>query len=153
MELGSSSDDGPRPDVISYNTVLAAWSKIAGVRPGESPSAGEGGAQKRKGVVGEFAAHEALRLLDEIEGRYLQSFENAAQHCEDGTPTARKAEEILSRMIESGIEPDAYSYNGVLLARVGRTKGPSQSSYPTIDESRSTRMQHLATGVILCNIA
>jgi pentatricopeptide repeat protein len=141
VELGSSDDDGPRPDVISYNTVLAAWSKSAGVRPGESPSAGEGGAQKRKGVVGEFAAHEALRLLDEIEGRYLQSveskthgrsfavkpdvisynttiaaFANAAQHCEDGTPTARKAEEILSRMIESGIEPDAYSYNGVLLA-------------------------------------
>ena len=37
--------------------------------------------------------------------------------------------------------------------RVGRTKGPSQSSYPTINESRRTRMQHLATGVILCNIA
>ena len=76
VELGSSDDDGPRPDVISYNTVLAAWSKSAGVRPGESPSAGEGGAQKRKGVVGEFAAHEALRLLDEIEGRYLQSVES-----------------------------------------------------------------------------
>ena len=117
VELGSSDDDGPRPDVISYNTVLAAWSKIAGVRPGESPSAGEGGAQKRKGVVGEFAAHEALRLLDEIEGRYLQSLErkthgrslavkpdvisynttiaafaNAAQHCEDGTPNAHGTE-------------------------------------------------------------
>ena len=76
VELGSSDDDGPRPDVISYNTVLAAWSKSAGVRPGELPLAGEGGAQKRKGVVGEFAAHEALRLLDEIEGRYLQSVES-----------------------------------------------------------------------------
>ena len=77
VELGSSDDDGPRPDVISYNTVLAAWSKSAGVRPGESPSAG-GREEHRRGrrVVGEFAAHEALRLLDEIEGRYLQSVES-----------------------------------------------------------------------------
>ncbi len=37
------TDDGPPAgDVISRNTVLAAWSKSAGVRPGESPSAGEG---------------------------------------------------------------------------------------------------------------
>jgi hypothetical protein len=46
----------------------------------------------------------------------IAAFANAAQHCEDGTPTARKAEETLSRMIESGIEPDACSCNGVLLA-------------------------------------
>ncbi|KAL3807421.1 hypothetical protein ACHAXA_011552 [Cyclostephanos tholiformis] len=140
LELGSNGD-GPRPDVISYNTVLAAWSKSAGVSPKSPPSSREAVTRRRTRVVGEFAANEALKLLNEIEDRYLQSlgekthghslvvkpdvisynttiaaFANAAQHCEDGTPMARRAEEILNRMFELGVEPDAYSYNGVLLA-------------------------------------
>ena len=144
VELGGADKDGPRPDVITYNTVLSAWSRSASVCPTTAVSSfGEvGDDDKSERIVGELAAFEALKLLDEIEGRYLQSLErnnqnrgsyvikpdlisynttiaafaNAAQHNEDGVPMAQKAEEILSRIIKLGIEPDAYSYNGVILA-------------------------------------
>ena len=142
--VGSSDDDGPRPDVISYNTVLAAWSKSAGVRPGESPSAGEGGAQKRTAPLSgnsprtrrcDFWTRSKAdtcnrsrakpTVVPSRSNRTSSRITQPSPHSrmprstarmERQTPTARKAEEILSRMIESGIEPDAYSYNGVLLA-------------------------------------
>ena len=55
--------------------------------------------------------------------------QNASQHCEDGTPTTRTAEEILSRMIESGIEPPIADSVSRLMVRgrwhptSGRTMG------------------------------
>jgi len=140
VELGADKD-GPRPDVITYNTVLSAWSRSASVCPTSVSSFGEEGDEKPERIVGELAAFEALTLLDEIEERYLHSFKrnqnrsshvikpdlisynttiaafaNAAQHNNDGVTMAQKAEEILSRIINLGIEPDAYSYNGVILA-------------------------------------
>ena len=140
VELGADKD-GPRPDVITYNTVLSAWSRSASVCPTSVSSFGEEGVEKPERIVGELAAFEALTLLDEIEERYLQSlkrnqnrsshvikpdlisynttiaaFANAAQHNNDGASMAQKAQEILSRIINLGIEPDAYSYNGVILA-------------------------------------
>jgi len=147
LEKMDSNNNGPQPDVISYNTVLAAWSKSASVDP-TSLSKREEGAQSSS-IVGKCAAYEALKLLDKIEHGYLQSkngkhgdhhsravkpdaisysttiaaFANAAQHCENGTSMAEEAEGILSRMKDQlGIAPDAYSYNGVLLAW-GRSSG------------------------------
>jgi hypothetical protein len=119
VELGSSDDDGPPAgDVISRNTVLAAWSKSAGVRPGESPSAGGGRSTEEEGRRRGIRRARGATTLVEIEGRYLQSVESKThgrslavkpdvisyntnhrriRECrEDGTPTARKAEKRYS---------------------------------------------------------
>jgi hypothetical protein len=60
---------------------LAAWSKSAR-RPSWRIAVGRGREEHRRGRAssGEFAAHDALRLLDEIKGRYLQSVERAKTH-------------------------------------------------------------------------
>ena len=132
-----------RPDVISYNTVLAAWSKSAGVDAAGAASEGEEEGALPKVVVGRNAAYEALKLLNALEQRHKDSqhdelndhrsnavqldaisynttiaaFANAAPHCDNGTAMAEEAEAILGCMkAQSGIEPDDYSYNGVLLA-------------------------------------
>ncbi|KAL7532746.1 hypothetical protein ACHAXR_004817 [Thalassiosira sp. AJA248-18] len=137
LENMASINDGPRPDTISYNTVLAAWSKSASVDPASLSD------REDSIIVGKGAAYEAMKLLDKVELRYIQSqgnqygrrhphvtkpdaisynttiaaFANAAQHCKNGTSMAEEAESLLSRMKDQlGIDPDSYSYNGVLSA-------------------------------------
>eukprot|EP00986_Skeletonema_menzelii_P005274 scaffold1888_cov146-Skeletonema_menzelii.AAC.5 len=121
-----------QPDIITYNTVLAAWSKSAGY--GLTPS-------NAKEIVGEEAAYKALELLDRIENQSyrikpdrisysttIAAFANAAQTCESGNLMAQKADALLSRMRDRiGAEPDDYSFNGVLLAW-SRTSGGLSSA-------------------------
>mmetsp|Transcript_2393 Transcript_2393/g.5266 ORF Transcript_2393/g.5266 Transcript_2393/m.5266 type:complete len:1033 (-) Transcript_2393:82-3180(-) len=122
-----------QPDIISYNTVLSAWSKSAGYG-GQAPS-------DTKEIVGEEAAYKALELLDRIEGQSyrikpdrisysttIAAFANAAQTCESGILMAQKADALISRMRDRmGVEPDDYSFNGVLLAW-SRTSGGMSSA-------------------------
>ncbi len=127
--MESRDDDGLRPDVISYNSVLAAWSKSASVDRSTSNIEDD----SEKCVVGKYAAYEALNLLDHVEERYMKSIQsikpdvisynttmsalaNAARHYNNGTTMAEKVEDLLTRMVKLGIQPDSYSYNGVLLA-------------------------------------
>jgi len=132
-KMSSDGDGKSRPDVISYNTVLAAWSKSASVGASTYLEREEG--QETSCVVGKSAAYEALKLLDRIEQQCLRdhngvvkpdvisynttisAFANAAQNCENGVAMAEEAEALLFRMKgRMGIEPDSYSYNGVILA-------------------------------------
>lgn len=141
-KMASDGDMTVRPDVISYNTVLAAWSKSASVDPSTLSYKDKSSQLLSSSIVGERAAYEALKLLDKVEDRYMKSqgdmhqhhhhavkpdvisynttiaaFANAAQHSKNGTSLAEEAEAIISRMKDRlGIEPDGYSYNGVLLA-------------------------------------
>ncbi|KAL7442716.1 hypothetical protein ACHAXH_005249 [Discostella pseudostelligera] len=121
--------------------VLSAWSKSASIAPNNSKSKSEVEDAEIR-LVGKYAAYEALKLLDQIEEQYMKSFDrkhtnnrshvvkpdvitynttisalaNAAKHGDDGITIAEKAEDALNRMVTIGIQPDSYSYNGVLLA-------------------------------------
>jgi pentatricopeptide repeat protein len=132
-----------QPDIITYNTVLAAWSKSAGYDQTLSDN---------NEIVGEEAAYKALELLDRIENQTNQikpdrisysttiaAFANAAQSCESGMLMAQKADALLSRMRDRmGVEPDDYSFNGVLLAW-SRTSGGMSSAQHCESILRSMR--------------
>ena len=120
-----------QPDIISYNTVLSAWSKSAGYDQNSAKDAE---------TVGVNAAYKASDLLDRIESQSyrikpdrisynttISAFANAAQACTTGILMAQKADALISRMKDRGIEPDDYSFNGVLLAW-SRSSGDSSSS-------------------------
>ncbi|KAL7553923.1 hypothetical protein ACHAWF_017280 [Thalassiosira exigua] len=151
-----------QPDNISYNTVLSAWSQSAKINP-VSQSEFKEGAQSSS-IVGKDAAFEALKLLKKLEpsppqegdtraqplcsvepdvisyNTTIAAFANAAQHCKNGPKLAEKAEAILSRMkYQLGIEPDDYSYNGVLLAWA-RSSGGLEAAKRA--ESIFRRMRH-----------
>jgi pentatricopeptide repeat protein len=122
-----------QPDIISYNTVLAAWSKSAGHDPTSSHD---------KDVVGKEAAYKALELLDQLERQSYRikpdvisynttilAFANAVQTCESGVSMAKEAEGLLIRMKDQGITPVDYSYNGVLLAWSRSSGGMSSAQH------------------------
>lgn len=123
-----------QPDIITYNTVLAAWSKSAGYVQAPSDTIE---------IVGEEAAYKALELLDRIERQSFRikpdrisysttiaAFANAAQTCESGILMAQKADALLSRIRDQmGVEPDDYSINGVLLAWSRSSGGMSSARH------------------------
>ncbi|KAL7433138.1 hypothetical protein ACHAXM_003445 [Skeletonema potamos] len=133
-DMSTVHEDGiNQPDTISYNTVLAAWSKSAAY--GKAPSEAEE-------IVGKEAAYKALELLDLIEQSYrikpdrisyntaISAFANAAQTCESGVLMAQEADALISRMRDRmGIEPDDYSFNGVLLAWSRSSGGMSSAQH------------------------
>ncbi len=122
-----------QPDIISYNTVLAAWAKSAGF--GQAPSEAEE-------IVGKEAAYKALELLDRMEQSFrikpdrisysttISAFANAVQTCESGISMAQEADGLIYRMRDRmGIEPDDYSFNGVLLAWSRSSGGMSSAQH------------------------
>ena len=97
----------PHPDIFSYNTVLAAWSKSASVADGGdsavSPS-NEDYESSLRSIVGERAAYEALKLLDKVEDQYIQSSQhNNARYNDDNHRTRV-------------VKPDATSYSTAIAA-------------------------------------
>jgi len=72
-------DELVEPDVVSYNTVLNAWSSSASVDlaslPEVHPEEGDSEESTIKPIVGEDAAYEALKLLDKIEEQYIRQFQ------------------------------------------------------------------------------
>ena len=131
--LRKMEDRTNQPDIVTYNTVLAAWSRSAGYFQAQSDS---------EEIVGKEAAYKALELLDRIEVQYrtkpdrisynttISAFANAAQTCESGISMAKEADSLISRMRDRmGIQPDDYSFNGVLLAWSRASGGMSSAQH------------------------
>jgi pentatricopeptide repeat protein len=100
-----------KPTIRTYSVVLAGWSRT------RSPQAGERGEQL-------LDLMESLAESGELEDPDIIVY-NSVLHCWAKSPTngaAAKAKEFLVKMVDKGIEADAYSYNIVInaLASEGR---------------------------------
>ncbi|KAL7462328.1 hypothetical protein ACHAXS_002709 [Conticribra weissflogii] len=145
FEEETNGETNVTPDVITFNTVLAALAKSADV---ENRDGGES-------IVGEAAAQKALELLYSMENPNLLPNEschgkprnftrniepdevsynttifalaNASKHCKNGVHLAMDAENLMTRMKKRGIEPSSCTFNSVMLAW-GRSSGGVQSA-------------------------
>lgn len=144
LEEERNGETYSRPDVITFNTVLAALAKSADVENRDG----------KEQIVGETAAQRAVELLDSIENPNLQpnqynrgknrglthiepdeisynttisALANACKHCSNGVHLAMDAENLMTRMKKRGIEPSSYTFNSVMLAW-GRSSGGLQSA-------------------------
>jgi len=144
LEEERNGETYSRPDVITFNTVLAALAKSADVENRDG----------KEKIVGEAAAQKAVELLDSIENSNVQpnqynhgknrglthiepdeisynttisALANASKNCSNGVHLAVDAENLMTRMKKRGIEPSSYTFNSVMLVW-GRSSGGLQSA-------------------------